>query len=308
MKPEQDPAVRLGKITGSNASAFLGLNVNQSPNEACDQFWGKTPYPDLSENRFVAAGTWAEEMIGKRFAKEMGLKIRFINKTYTSKDWPIATGHIDAKIQGQKVGLEIKTASEFKKKDYSESLTPNPKIPVQYRCQINHYLYLTNWDYWWLAVLIGGNDFRVFKIERDEDAVQEQVRKLKEFYGKYLLPQLSPPAITPEEALYIFPSADPEEKSIEATPLFMDLVAEAKKIEEEEKLLKIRKAENHANIQNIIQDATYVYDPNSRDRIAQWKNGSSSRLDQKALRQDMPELWHNDKYISKSTYRTLKIL
>ncbi len=308
MKPEQDPAVRLGKITGANASAFLGLNSFQTPNEACDLFWGKTPQPDLKKNRFVQAGTWAEEMIGKRFAKEMNLKIRFINKTYISKDWDIAQGHIDAKIQGQNVGLEIKTASEFKKKEYSESLTPNPRIPIQYRCQINHYLYITGWDYWWLTVLIGGNDFRVFKIERDEDAIEKQVRKLKDFYNKYLLPKLSPPALTPDEALYIFPSADPEEKSIEATQLFIDLVAEAKKIEEEEKLLKIRKADNQANMQNIIQDATYVLNPNSRDIIAQWKNGSSTRLDQKALRQDMPEIWHNEKYLSKSTFRTLKIL
>jgi len=238
----------------------------------------------------------------------MDLKIRFVNRTYVSKDWDLAQGHIDAKIQGQNVGLEIKTASEYKKKEYSEHLDPNPRIPAQYRCQINHYLYITGWDYWWLAVLIGGNDFRVFKIQRDEDAIQEQVRKLKEFYNNYLLPKLSPPARTPDEALYIFPSANLEETSIEATPLFLNLVAEAKQIAEEEKILKMRKAENQANIQNIIQDATYVYDPNSRDRIAQWKNGSSSRLDQKALRQDMPELWHNDKYVSKTTYRTLKIL
>jgi len=308
MKPEQDPAVRLGKITGGNASAFLGLNDYQSPNVACDLFWGKIPQPDLKENRFVQSGIWSEEMIGKRFAAEMDLKIRFVNRTYVSKDWDLAQGHIDAKIQGQNVGLEIKTASEYKKKEYSEHLDPNPRIPAQYRCQINHYLYITGWDYWWLAVLIGGNDFRVFKIQRDEDAIQEQVRKLKEFYNNYLLPKLSPPARTPDEALYIFPSANLEETSIEATPLFLNLVAEAKQIAEEEKILKMRKAENQANIQNIIQDATYVYDPNSRDRIAQWKNGSSSRLDQKALRQDMPELWHNDKYVSKTTYRTLKIL
>ena len=70
----------------------------------------------------------------------------------------------------------------------------------------------------------------------------------------------------------------------------------------------MRKADNLANMQNLIEDATYVTDPNSRDRLAQWKNGSSTRLNQKTLRQDMPEIWHTDKYVSKSTYRTFKIL
>ena len=307
IKPEQDPAVRLGKITGSNASAFLGLNKYESANEACDRFWGKTPRADLSKNRFVQSGIWSEEMIGKRFAKEMGVKIRFINRTYVSKDWPIATGHIDAKIQGQNIGLEIKTASEFKKKDYSEHLDPNPRIPIQYRCQINHYLYLTGWEFWYLAVLIGGNDFRILKIERDDKAIAEQVKNLKDFYNTYLLPGLSPPPITPDEAAYIFPAADPVEKSVDASPLFISLIAEAKDIAEEEKILKLRKLKNETNMKNIMEDATYVTDPNSKDRIAQWKNSSTTRLNQKALRLDMPELWHNDKYVNTSTYRTFKI-
>jgi len=308
MKPEQDPEVRKGKYTGSNVAGCIGSSRWSHPNKEFDILIGKTFPDDLSDNPYVKAGQWAEDQIGKRFAKEMHLGIRFVNRTYVSKDWDLATGHIDAKITGQNVGLEIKTASEFKKKEYSEHLTPNPIIPIEYRCQINHYLYITGWDYWWLAVLIGGNDFRVFKIERDEEAIAEQVRKVKAFHSNYVVPKLSPPARTPEEALYIFPSADPEEKSIDATPEFLELHLEANLLAQEMKTKKARMAEIETDMQNMMEDATYVNTPNSNERIVQWKNGSRSQLNQKALKGDMPELWQNEKYINKSTFRTFKIL
>ena len=307
MKPEQDPDVRAGKYTGSNVAGCTDNSRWSHQSQEFDYMLGK-PRPDLADNPFVKAGVWAEEMIGKRFADEMGLKIRFMNKTYVSKDWPLATGHIDAKIQGQNVGLEIKTADKYKTKEWSEHLEPNPTIPIEYRCQINHYLYITGWDYWWVAVLLGGNDFRIFKIERDEKAIQEQVRKLKEFHENHVLTGLAPEARSPDEALYQFPSADLEEKSIEASPLFLNMYAEAKQIGEEKKSIKMREEENNKNMMNIMEDATFALDPNSGERIVQWKNGQRSGLDQKALRKEMPELWHEDKFGTKSVYRTFKIL
>jgi len=131
MKPEQDPNVRAGKITGSNVAGLTGKNRWSSRTEEFDLFLGNTPRQNLADNPYVKAGVWAEEMIGKRFADEMGLKIMFMNKTYVSKDWPLATGHIDAKIVGQNVGLEIKTADKYKAKEWSEHLDPNPTIPIE---------------------------------------------------------------------------------------------------------------------------------------------------------------------------------
>ena len=308
MKPEQDPKVRKGKYTGSNVAGCINSSRWSHPNKEFDILTGKEIREDISDNPYVKAGVWAEEHIAKRFSKEMGLGIRFINRTYVSKDWDLCTGHIDAKITGQNVGLEVKTASEFKKKEYSEHLTQNPIIPMEYRCQINHYLYITGWDYFWLAVLIGGNDFRVFKIVRDEEAIAEQVRKLKAFHSNYVEPKLSPPARSPEEALYVFPSADSQEKSIDADVEFMELHLEANLLASEMKEKKARLVEIETRMQNKMEDATYVNTPNSNERIVQWKNGSRSQLNQKALKEDMPELWQNEKYINKSTFRTFKIL
>ena len=88
----------------------------------------------------------------------------------------------------------------------------------------------------------------------------------------------------------------------------MELHLEANLLASEMKEKKARLVEIETRMQNKIEDATYVNTPNSNERIVQWKNGSRSQLNQKALKEDMPELWQNEKYINKSTFRTFKIL
>jgi putative phage-type endonuclease len=308
MKPEQDPNVRQGKYGGSIIAKLRGLSPYSHPSEAYQQFRGEVAEEDLSDNPYVWSGIHLEDTVGRMFTDKMNLKIRMISKTMVSKDWDLAQAHIDAKIQGQNVGLELKTASEFKKKEYSEHLDPNPRIPIEYRCQINHYLYVSGWDYWWLAVLIGGNDFRVFKIERDEKAIQEQVREVKAFHENHIVPGIMPPARTPDEALYQFPFAEEEAESIVATPLLINLIAEGKKILQKEKELKFWKDENKKNIQNIMESASAIVDQGTSKDLVTWKNGSRSGLDTKALQKEMPELWHEDKFGTSSTYRTFKII
>ena len=187
-------------------------------------------------------------------------------------------------------------------------MDPNPVIPVEYRCQINHYLYVTGWKYFWLAVLIGGNDFRVFKISRDEKAIQEQIDEVKSFHERYVSKRISPPARTPDEALYQYPFADEDEEEIVADPLLINFIAEGKKIIQEEKELKLRKDENKKNIQNIMKSASVAVDPGTNKELVTWRNGSRAGIDTKALQKEMPELWHEDRFGVTSTFRTFKIL
>ena len=308
MKPEQDPEVRAGKYGGSIISKIRGLSRYGHRTDAFDFLTGKVPEEDLSDNPYVQSGIYLEKTVGKMFSDKMGLKIRMCNRTMVSKDWPLAQAHIDAKVQGEDVGVELKTASEFKKKEWSEHMDPNPVIPVEYRCQINHYLYVTGWKYFWLAVLIGGNDFRVFKISRDEKAIQEQIDEVKSFHERYVSKRISPPARTPDEALYQYPFADEDEEEIVADPLLINFIAEGKKIIQEEKELKLRKDENKKNIQNIMKSASVAVDPGTNKELVTWKNGSRAGIDTKALQKEMPELWHEDRFGVTSTFRTFKIL
>ena len=308
MRPEQNPEVRAGKYGGGIIAEIRGLSRYRHRTDAFDFLTGKVPQEDLKDNPYVQSGIYLEKTVGKMFSDKMGLKIRMCSRTMVSKDWPLAQAHIDAKIQGEDVGLELKTASEFKKKEWSEHMDPNPRIPIEYRCQINHYLYVSGWKYFWLAVLIGGNDFRVFKIERDEKEIQEQIEEVKSFHENYVAKGISPPARTPDEALYQFPFADQTEESIIADKTLLELIAEGKAISLEEKEVKYRKEANRKDIQNIMKSASVAVDPGTNKEVVTWKNGTRSDIDRKKLQKEMPELWHEDRFGVTSTFRTFKIL
>ena len=79
MKPEQDPEVRKGKYTGSNVAGCIGSSRWSHPNKEFDLLIGKRERDDLSDNPYIKAGVWAENQIGKRFAKEMNLGINYLN-------------------------------------------------------------------------------------------------------------------------------------------------------------------------------------------------------------------------------------
>ena len=55
---------------------------------------------------------------------------------------------------GERIGLECKTASEYLKKEWKDE-----EIPVAYLLQCQHYMAVTGYEAWWIAVLIGGNKF-----------------------------------------------------------------------------------------------------------------------------------------------------
>ena len=63
--------------------------------------------------------------------------------------------NVDRTVIGENAGLEIKTAgvSQYKKWKGDE-------IPDAYYCQCLHYMAVTGADYWYIAVLLGGNEAR----------------------------------------------------------------------------------------------------------------------------------------------------
>lgn len=146
---------------------------------------------DLSQNNSVVWGNLLESVVAKRYEQVTGDKIYFPEEKYTHKDYPFLTGHPDALLLDEKVGLEIKTASERNKHLWGDSGTT--EIPEYYYPQIIHYMSVLDYDRWDLAVLIGGNDFRIYSFERDrgaEDAINEQSVK---FWEEHIVKRVAPP-------------------------------------------------------------------------------------------------------------------
>lgn len=170
--------VRNMGIGGSDASVIMGLNSYKSPYQLWLEKIGEAAPEDLTGNPFVYWGQKNEANIAAWFNEETGKKVQRLG-TLRNKEYPFMIANVDRTVIGENAGLEIKTAgvSQYKKWKGDE-------IPDAYYCQCLHYMAVTGADYWYIAVLIGGNDARWKRIERNEDDIKALIEAEADFWHK----------------------------------------------------------------------------------------------------------------------------
>lgn len=157
-------ALRHKYIGGSDAAAVVGMNSFSSPYS----LWAEKTdrVPAFEGNLATEVGTYLEDFVAKKFEEATGKKVRRENHSILNSDYPWAIANVDRVVVGEDAGLEIKTTSELNMKSFK-----NGEYPSNYYCQATHYLAITGKKRWYLAVLIGNKDFKVFTIERDEEEI-----------------------------------------------------------------------------------------------------------------------------------------
>ncbi|MGM9683149.1 MAG: YqaJ viral recombinase family protein [Eubacteriales bacterium] len=173
---EEWKELRSHYIGGSDAAAVVGLNSFSSPYSLWAEKTGKTP--GFAGNLATEVGMFLEEFVAKKFEEETGKKVRKANMSFFNSDYPWAIANIDRDVVGEDSGLEIKTTSELNMKKFSGG-----EYPANYYVQCVHYLAVTGKARWYLAVLIGNRDFRVFTIERDEAEISALMEAEKDFWS-----------------------------------------------------------------------------------------------------------------------------
>ena len=182
---EEWKALRKKYIGGSDAAAIVGMNPFCSQYALWAEKTGKVPA--FEGNLATEVGSYLEEFVAKKFEKETGRKVRRVNQSILNDAYPWAIANIDRDIVGEDAGLEIKTTSELSTHKFK-----NGEYPGNYYCQCVHYLAMTGKQRWYLAVLIGNRDFRIFTIERDENEIAALMEAEKAFW--WFVQHDTPPA------------------------------------------------------------------------------------------------------------------
>ncbi|MDF2685100.1 MAG: putative phage-type endonuclease domain protein [Clostridia bacterium] len=158
-------------IGGSDVPALVlypAMYKYRSPAEVWkDKLFGSTEF----KSEAARLGRYLEPYIAKRFTEETGIKVRKCNKMLKSKIYPFMLGNIDYMVIGENAGLECKTTSIFNDKKFDDT-----DYPCEYFIQCQHYMAVTGFDTWYLAVLIGNKKFRHYTVYKNE-AVQNMILK-----------------------------------------------------------------------------------------------------------------------------------
>ena len=114
---------------------------------------------------------WGIELqptIARVFGKRMDVPVEWFDRRVWSRTRPWQCCTPDALIlTDPKQVLECKTTSAHKAGDWDREASDGDGAPDDYVAQVTWQLSTLELDVGWIAVLIGGNDFRTYRIERD---------------------------------------------------------------------------------------------------------------------------------------------
>ena len=171
--------VRQSGIGSSDAAVALGLSRYKSPLSLWLEKTDRRPAADLSDNEAVFWGSTLEPVLAYVYAKRTGLKVRRVNAVLQHAEHPFMLANLDREVLGHADGigtLEIKTAGYHSAQQWEQG------IPLAYQCQVLHQLAVTGHAWADVAVLIAGQDFRIYRVMRDEDKIADLIQREAAFW------------------------------------------------------------------------------------------------------------------------------
>lgn len=145
--------------------------------------------------------------------------------------------------------LECKTANQYLADEWK-----GDDVPDQYYVQAQHYLEVMDLEYAYIAVLIGGQKYKHYHIERNRDFGQSLIEIQRRFWHDHVLAGVQPPIDgfkhTSEMYKTMYPDSE-EGTTLELPSTFVQLVEERESF----KLLKEQHEERQKACENQIKDA-----------------------------------------------------
>ena len=238
--------IRSTGIGSSDAAAAIGLSSYKCSLSLWLEKTGRQQPEDLSNKEAVVWGTVLEPVLAKMYAERTGRKVRRVNAVLQHPEHPFMLANLDREViteSGTGV-LEIKTAGFYSAQQWEDG------VPVAYQCQVLHQLAVTGHVWADVAVLIAGQEFRIYRIERDDDKIADLIQREAQFWSWVTNDQQPDPdgSYDAQQALLsLFPTDNGQTLDFSESGPFNDLFAELlilrhrkEEIEQQESTLKHR--------------------------------------------------------------------
>lgn len=286
---------RRAGIGGSDAAAIMGASPWATPLSVwADKRGIASEQPETVAMRF---GREAEDIVARFFADETGKRVARCNAILQHPEHPFMLANIDRQIRGERAGLECKTTSAFNRTDFEGG-----DIPPYYYWQCVHYLAVTGFDCWYLAVLVGNSAFYHFAIPRNDAHIRQLIDAETAFWRGHVLTG-EPPAPTGAAAddAAIEAMHAPSEGVVMLDGL-EDVFSELAAIKAAARHSERRKAELEQSIKIALGEATEGVSGRFR---AIYRTQARRTVDSKRLSREQPAIY--DLYTTESSARPLRI-
>lgn len=289
---------RSSYIGGSDAAAILGVSPWRTALDVyMDKVNGKEPV-DPSKAKIFQRGKRMEPYIIDLFSEETGLTIVRRGCRYQDPEYPFICAEIDAEAESGE-NIEIKTVHPFASKEWGAM--DSDDIPVYYAAQAMHGLMVTGKQVCIFGAMIGMDDFRTYRVERDEDVIKSLRQKEIDFWN--MMEQRIPPEPTTlSDAERLF--RKDLGTAVEADETALDAIIHLKDLKSQKRELESEIEEFEAKLKIAMRDASVI--TMSGQPLATWKCQVTNRFDQKGFQAAHPALFDQFKRPSESRVLRLK--
>lgn len=202
---------RRGYLGGTDAAAICGASKWKDRAEVYAETLG-LPTKPRGETGMMQWGKRHEAAIAEAYAEATGRRVfRATSKRHKKHNYLLA--HTDRRVKndkdGTRRGLEIKSAYPRTREQWDawgESGTD--RVPLDTMFQVSHYLGVTGFDVFDVAVLLNGNDFRIYTIQRDDVLIDEVIEREVKFWRDHIVPRVPPEIENADTAALLFPKAN----------------------------------------------------------------------------------------------------
>lgn len=183
-------AIRREGIGGSDVAALFGLAGKwSSPRHVFEEKHGR---PTFRETEPAEIGREIEGFVARMFTKRSGLKTKMPAGMIANNARPWMRANVDRYVldaEGRIVApLELKNRSEYQAEDWEDGVPDGPAL------QAHWYMAVGGWDHAYVAALVGGNKLRWFRLERDEEIIEELIGHCEAWYQRHIVEGFPPPA------------------------------------------------------------------------------------------------------------------
>lgn len=305
-------AERKKSLGGSDAGAVLGMNEYSSPYTVWAEKTGRLPC--FEGNEWTRLGSDLEDYVAKRFCEVSGLKVINDKATWRNDKYPHLHANIDRKIVGMKAGVECKLTSELNAKKYR-----NGAFPDRFYAQCVEYLCVTEFERWYLAVLIYSRGIKIFQMTRipgdnvpewceasvyvDDGEIDALSAATAEFWS--CVENDTPPAAggeasTSETLAVIYPESN--DKTVSLFGYDADL-KQYTDLQDQIKALTVLRDEAANKVKEYMKEAGKA--ESERFKVS-WMSAERKTFDSRRFAEDNPDIDLSD-YYKTSVYRTFKV-
>ena len=272
-------------IGSSDTAAILGISPWKTPLDVyLDKVQPRVEITDPDKLRVLNRGKRMEPYVIDLLAEETGLEIVCRNERYIDTEYNFLAAEIDAEAASGE-NIEIKTVSPFKAKEWGEQ--QSDEIPVHYAAQAMHALMITGRALCVFGVLIGADDFRIYRIERD-DVTIAAIRAKEIAFWKRVQDRNPPDPSTVSDVFRLFGTHD-SGTAIAANEAIQADVLALKSLNADAKILESLIALREERIKLYMGDAA-ILTMNGTPALS-WKEQQSRRFDQTAFKAAYPDLF-----------------